>query len=136
PNKDPSKQTERDRKLERVIDNVIKALQSRGYVSRLASDKSYHPILWKNIEIYLLGCSKGVAIVESKYRNEINPNIAMEWGWMRASSKDVLYLLESESENLRADFSAFISEPFSWDFPEKDIEVAINKWLGAQIKST
>jgi nucleoside 2-deoxyribosyltransferase len=134
PNKDPSKQTENDRKLQRVIDNVINVLQSRGYTGRLASDRPYHPILWKNIEIYLLGCSKGVAIVENKYTNELNPNIAMEWGWMRASSKDVLYLLERESENLRADFSAFISESFSWDFPEKDIELAINKWLGPQTK--
>jgi hypothetical protein len=131
PNIDPATQTDKDRKLKRVIDNVIKAIEAKGYIARLASDRPYHSILWKDIEIYLLGCSKSIAIVESKYTDEINPDIAMKWGWMRASSKDVLYLLERESENLRADFTGFISERFSWEFPEQDIEAAISKWVGA-----
>lgn len=80
PNTDANFQTGNDKKLERVISNVRKAIEENDYVGRLASDRKFHPILWKNIEVYLLGCSKGVAIVENKYAEEVNPNIAMEWG--------------------------------------------------------
>jgi hypothetical protein len=131
PNLDPKTQTDDDRKLERVIDVVKKAINANGYVSRIADDRPFHNILWKNVEIYLLGCSKGVAIVENKYGADVNPNVAMEWGWMRASSKDVLYLLERDFKNNRADFTPFLSKGFEWDYPEKDIEAAINGWFAA-----
>ena len=136
PNIDPAAQTDDDKKLGRVIDEVREALKSTGYVGRLASDRTYHSILWKNIEVYLLGCSKGVAIVENKYGAQVNPNIAMEWGWMRASSKDVLYLLERDFQNDQADFTGFISERFSWDFPENDVKAAINRWLAVATDAT
>jgi hypothetical protein len=129
PNLDPRTQTENDRKLERVIDTVKQTLRIHDLTPRLAADKFFHPILWKNIEVYLLGCSRGIAIVENKYDGEVNPNVAMEWGWMRAAGRDVLYLLDSEFKNERADFTGFLSERFSWDFPEKDIQAAVAKWL-------
>jgi hypothetical protein len=64
-----------------VIQAVCDAVAGRGYVARLASDTPYHNILWDNVELYLLGCKRGVAIVEDKYLPELNPNVAMEWGW-------------------------------------------------------
>jgi hypothetical protein len=129
PNADLRQQTDEDRKLQRIIALVQSAIEKRGFVGRLASDKRYQDTLWRNIEVYLLGCSKGVAIVENKYGPDVNPNVAMEWGWMRSAKKDVLYLLEKEFRNERADFTGFLSEAFSWDFPEENIEAAIGRWL-------
>jgi hypothetical protein len=83
PNDDLTKQTDDDRKLRRVINVIRDSIAGKGCVARLASDKPYHHTLWNNIEIYLLGCFKGVAIVENKYGQNVNPNVAMEWGWMR-----------------------------------------------------
>jgi hypothetical protein len=129
PNKDLRQQTDDDRKLERVIAVVRRAVEEKGFVARLADDKFFHNTLWNNVEIYMLGCAKGIAIAENKYGANVNPNVAMEWGWMRSARKDVLYLLERDFKNERADFTGLLSEPFSWDFPEKDIETAIDRWL-------
>jgi hypothetical protein len=131
PNDDPRQQTDDDKKLERVINVIRKSIAEKGFVARLASDRRYHNTLWNNIEIYLLGCCKGVAIVENKYGSNVNPNVAMEWGWMRSAKKDVLYLLERDFKNERADFTGLLSEPFSWDFPEQNIEAAIDRWLSS-----
>jgi hypothetical protein len=53
----------------------------------------------------------------------------MSLGWMRSARKDVLYLLERDFKNERADFAGLLSAPFSWDFPEEDIKDAIDRWL-------
>jgi hypothetical protein len=129
PEPDVRRQTDDDRKLERVINKVREAVSLKGYTARLAIDKSFDPVLWKNIEIYLIGCSKGIAIVEDKFGESINPNVAMEWGWMRSSRKNVLYLLEKKFENRKADFEGFLYADFSWDFPEEDVAAAVAKWL-------
>jgi hypothetical protein len=130
PEENRGKETSNNKNLARVIRLVKEGLAGRGFTARLASDKPYHLMLWKNIEVYLLGCARGIAIVENKYRDQVNPNVAMEWGWMRAAKKDVLYLLEEDFENTSADFSGFLSARFSWSHPEEGIEKALDQWLG------
>ena len=78
----------------------------------------------------LFGCRRGIAIVESKYRQELNPNVTMEWGWMRGMGKDVLYLVEGTFDLARADISGLLQDRFLWEAPEADISKAINQWLG------
>jgi hypothetical protein len=121
--------SEIDAGLQRVINAVIKSLSDCGFYPRMASDYAYHPLIWDNIELYLLGCCKGVAIIEDRYKPEFNPNVAMEWGWMRGMGKDVLFLVEEEFKHFRADLSGLIEYRFSWDEPEGDIKQAIEKWL-------
>jgi hypothetical protein len=43
--------------------------------------------------------------------------------------RDVLYLVEREFENARADTGGYISKGFSWDDPEADIEREVAAWL-------
>ena len=103
-----------DEELKRVITAVQKAVRDCGYTPRIAfSDKKYQPGLWDNVEVYLFGCQKGIAIVESKYKHELNPNVTMEWGWMRGMGKDVLYLVEDSFDLARADLSGLINESLS-----------------------
>src|SRR5262249_54860617 len=78
-----------DTQLATVIETVSKAVTNAGYSPHLASDKPYHPELFRNIEVYMMGCSKAIAIVESKHTNELNPNVMMEWGWFRSSDRKV-----------------------------------------------
>ena len=84
----------KDAELQRVLDAAADALADAGYKPRIAQGMNYHESLWDNVELHLLGCSRGVAIVEDQYRAELNPNVAMEWGWMRGMGKPVLYLVE------------------------------------------
>ena len=92
-----------DAQLQRVIDAVRDAVTKSGFSPRLASENKYHPNLWENVEIYLLSCARGIAIVDERYKKDLNPNVAMEWGWMRAMGKPILYLVEKEAEIIPAD---------------------------------
>jgi hypothetical protein len=126
---DPKKPAPVDVQLGTVIQTVRDSVQSCGYVARIASDNHYHPILWDNVELYLLGCRRGIAIVEDKYLPELNPNVAMEWGWMRGMGRDVLYLVEKDFKRERADWGGLIESPFDWANPEPDIKAGIEGWL-------
>lgn len=66
--------------------------------------------------------------MEDKYRPELNPNVAMEWGWMRAMGKKILFLLEEEFNHGRADLVGLRSYRFNWNNPEVGIQAAIDSW--------
>jgi hypothetical protein len=121
--------TKDDHELRTVIEAVTASVSKCGYSARIASDKGYHASLWDNVELHLLGCSRGIAIVEDKYTKELNPNVAMEWGWMRGLGKDVLYLVEEEFAHERADWSGLLHDSFPWGDPLSAIDEAIAKWL-------
>lgn len=126
---DPKKAAVVDQQLADVIQAVRDAVQDRGFVARVASDNQYHGILWDNVELYLLGCCRGIAIVEDKYLPELNPNVAMEWGWMRGMGRDVLYLVEKDFKKQRADWNGLIERSFDWANPAPDIKAAVTDWL-------
>jgi hypothetical protein len=126
----PEGGTPLDAELKRVITAVQEAVRDCGFTPRIASEKKYHAGLWDNVEVYLFGCQRGIAIVESKYKHELNPNVTMEWGWMRGMGKEVLYLVENSFDLARADLSGLIQDPFSWDNPEPAIRASVHNWLG------
>jgi len=125
----PENKTPLDGELARVIKAVRDSVEALGYKSFVASDKTYNPMLWKNVEFYMLACSRGIAIVESRHTPELNPNVTMEWGWMKGMDRQVLYLVEESFDKRRADLSGLIEAPFDWEKPEADIESAIKKFL-------
>ena len=130
---DPKSTAPLDTELGAVIRAVCDAVSRCRFVPRLAWEKDYHPGLWDNVELYLLGCHRGIAIVEDRYKPELNPNVAMEWGWMRGLGRSVLYLVEETFGQKRADWSGLIEHSFAWDNPAKDVPDAVHKWLGCGI---
>ena len=114
-----------DLELQKVIDLVRQEVTACGFTSHLASDKPYHRELFKNIELYMLGCMKGIAIVESKHSPELNPNVTMEWGWLRSTDREVLFLIEKDFDRRRADIGGLIEDNFDWTDPEPGIKAAI-----------
>ena len=124
------KDIEGDQALKRVVRATENALEKNGMCARIArSGSQYLASLWENVELHLLGCSMGIAIVEDKSVAELNPNVAMEWGFMRAFGKPVLYLEEEEFSHQRVDWQGLIKRSFSWTNPEKTIEDAVTEWL-------
>jgi hypothetical protein len=126
---DPHAGAVADQQLDALIQTVCRELKQRGYLPRIANDHAYHAQLWDNVELYLLGCSRGIAIVEDKYLPELNPNVAMEWGWMRGMGRNVLYLIEKDFKKRRADWNGLIEYPFDWADPEPGVRHAIGAWL-------
>jgi hypothetical protein len=115
--------------LTNVINNVKDAIEACGYVPRIAQGHGYHRWLFDNVELFLLGCARGIAIVESRYLPELNPNVALEWGWMVGMGRQVLFLRESSFRHDRADWAGLLNNSFEWDNPQPGISNAINQFL-------
>lgn len=131
---DPQSQDARDVRLREVIAAVQDAVTRCQHNPRIASANNYHNSLWDNVELHLLGCSRGVAIVEDKHSPELNPNVAMEWGWMVGMGRRVLYLVEKDFQHARADWGGLINEQFDWDGDLKEIAQAVHKFLGCALQ--
>jgi len=116
--------------LQNVIDLVTKGIENRGCKPRIASANVLHPWLWGNVELCLVGCQRGVAIIEDKYLPELNPNVAMEWGWMKGMGRDVLFLREESFQHERADWKGLVDFTFAWANPAPGVNAALDKFLG------
>jgi len=114
--------------LKAVIAAVKDAITEAKMVPRIA-EYAYHDWLWDNVELYLMGCARGVAIVEDHYRSELNPNVALEWGWMKGMGKKVFFLMEEKFAHGRADWQGLVSKTFSWGSPDNGVKQAILTWL-------
>jgi hypothetical protein len=126
--------TERDAALKTIIKTVKTAVSKCGFHAALAADTVLHPNLWENVECHMLACSHGIAIVDSKFRPDLNPNVAMEWGWMRAMGKPVLYLVEKDAR-AAADVAGLIKAPFDWLDPEATVPLAVSDYLKRRLPS-
>jgi hypothetical protein len=115
--------------LHNIIEAVKAEVQGRGYIPRIAQGPAYHRWLFDNVELFLLGCARGVAIVEDKYLPELNPNVAMEWGWMTGMGRQVLFLREEKFEHVRADWSGLLNAPFDWKDPGPGIAAGLGDFL-------
>jgi hypothetical protein len=112
------------------IDNTIRtALKSVGLVGHRADDRVYPDDrnLWDNVCTYMVGCKYGIAVLEDVLRAEFNPNVALEYGFMRALEKPTLLLKEQRMEP-RADILGTLWEGFDVFEIEKDITDSIHRW--------
>jgi len=117
------------RQLGTVIETVKAGVKERGYVPRIGTEPKRHDWIWDNVELYLLGCARGIALVEDKFKKELNPNVAMEWGWMRAMNRPVLALKAKGFKYQRADWAGLIEDEFDWEDPEPAITKALEGFL-------
>jgi hypothetical protein len=112
------------------IDKTIRAaVTSVGLISHRADDRVY-PIdrnLWDNVCTYMVGCKFGIAVLEDILQDEFNPNVALEYGFMRALGKPTL-LLKEQRMRPRADILGTLWEPFDILEIEKGITDAIRRW--------
>lgn len=104
-----------------------------GLVARRADDKTYRNELWDNLSVYMLGCKFGVALLEDRVKDEFNPNVALEYGFMRALGRDVVLLRDEGFSNTRADVIGTIAKPFTISdddiVDETSVRDAIATWM-------
>ncbi len=96
-----------------------------------ADDKMYMSDrnLWNNVCVYMNCCKYGIAILEDRIVDEFNPNVAIEYGYMRALNKPVLLLVDSGFRNLRADIIGTLREQFDITDINGTIANPIITWL-------
>jgi hypothetical protein len=120
-----------DRYLDALDEVLRRTLRERGFNPLRADDKTYTPdrSLWGNVCTYMLGCSTGIAILEDRGADEFNPNVALEYGFMRALNKPTLLLVDRGFTNLRADVIGTLREEFDLFDLEETIPPAIARWV-------
>lgn len=85
--------------------------------------------LWDNVCVYMSCCSMGIAILEDRAADEFNPNVALEYGFIRALNKPTLLLADKGFRNLRADIVGTLREEFDLFDIEDSVPSAIQRWL-------
>jgi hypothetical protein len=116
--------------LEGIDATIRETLATRGLVGHRADDRIYPTDrnLWDNVCTYMLGCRYGVAVLEDILEQEFNPNVALEYGFMRALAKPTLLLKESRLKP-RADILGTLWEEFDILDAQSTIRSALLRWI-------
>lgn len=75
-----------------IVKGIEAALVPHGICAVRADSKEYHPDLYYNILTYIYGCGFGIAVFERIEREDFNPNVSLEVGYLLALSKEVCLL--------------------------------------------
>jgi hypothetical protein len=79
------------------------------------------------------GCHFGLAVLEDRGANEMNPNVALEYGFMKALNKEVGLLREENFKHDRADLIGKLVNPFRIQeglvLDEDSLKRAIQDWM-------
>jgi nucleoside 2-deoxyribosyltransferase len=121
---------ETDRDLTSTLEYLKTLLENKGLRALRADSKTYprDRILWNNLCTYMLGCSKGIAILEDKVKRDFNPNVGIEYGFMRALNKPVLVLADKDFQRISADLSGIIRQRFDLRNP-MTLKKPVEEWL-------
>lgn len=124
-------------KLEKLEKELRIVLITNNMNALRADDKVYpnDRDLWNNVCVYMLCCKYGIAILENYSKQEYNPNIAIEYGFMRALNKNVLLLADSKFPKYPADIVGKLREPFDIDDIKNSIQEPVTKWINSLERS-
>jgi hypothetical protein len=120
-----------DRLLKQLDVELRRTLCRHGLTALRADDRMYpnDRQLWKNVCVYMLSCRYGIAVLEDRIRDEFNPNVALEYGFMRALDKPTLLLKDVGFHNLRADILGTLHEPFDITDIAGSLTRPIENWI-------
>ncbi len=116
--------------------DVISAQAARhGLEARRADQRSYHDQLWENICVYIIGSKYGIAVLEDEVASELNPNVALEYGFMKALDHPVALLRSSTFKHSRADLSGKLAKTFDivgGELRAPSLRAAVTDWFKEQ----
>ncbi len=107
------------------------ALAEHGLRALRVDQKGYvdDDDLWDNIAVYMMGCKYGIAVFEDFDDRDFNPNVAIEYGFMRALNKRVLTLKEQRMPAVPSDATGNRYRPFDMMNLEPTIRAQVTSWL-------
>ncbi len=120
-----------NRLLEELDRELRRVLKQYDLNPLRADDKMYlrDRNIWNNVCVYMCCCKYGIAILEDRLSDEFNPNVAIEYGFMRALNKPTLLLADIGFRNLRADVVGTLREQFDITDIGRSIEQPIKTWI-------
>jgi hypothetical protein len=112
---------------------VLDTLETRGLKARRADRATYYDQLWENVCVHMLGSRYGVAILEDHVASELNPNVMLEYGFMKAVNRTVGLFRAEDFTHDRADLTGKLSNSFSIDASDRlngrSLKSALDGWL-------
>jgi hypothetical protein len=112
---------------------VSETLEQRGLKARRADRVHYHDDLWTNICVHMFGSKYGLAILEDRAARELNPNVTLEYGFMKAINRTVGLFRAQNFAHDRADLTGKLSKSFTIDAKDRlrkaSLQQAIDDWL-------
>ncbi|MBW1939505.1 MAG: hypothetical protein JRI67_12240 [Deltaproteobacteria bacterium] len=119
-----------DTDLHKACLNVVRDVCSgHNIVALRADDKHYADDLLPNVRTYMHGCGFGIAIFERLIKDDFNPNVSLEVGYMMALGKPVLLLKDQTLGTLQTDLIGRLYSVFDTQNPETTIPSVVEKWF-------
>ena len=120
-----------NRLLKQLDTELRSVFKDNGYEALRADDKMYlrDRNLWNNVCVYMICCQQGVAILEDRIEDEFNPNVALEYGFMRGQNKPTLLLKDIGFRRLRADVMGTLWEEFDITDIAATVRQPLEKWI-------
>lgn len=103
--------------------------RKHGVTVLRADDKEYHDDLFWNVATYMHGCSFGIAVFERLVREDFNPNVSLEVGYMLALGKQVCLLKDTTLDALNADLVGRLYRSFDTQDAKNSIPRELEKWM-------
>lgn len=100
-----------------------------GITALRADHRAYSEDLLPNIRTYMHGCGFGIAIFERIQRDDFNPNVSLEVGYMMALGKPVCLLKDRTLDALHTDLVGRLYESFDPQNAAGSIPAVLERWL-------
>lgn len=109
--------------------SIKDTLASRGLKALRADDRNYTGDVWTNIELYMMGSRRGIAIFEDIEDRNFNPNVSLELGYMLGRQKQCMILKEKRLPNVPSDVVHRLYS--SWDAfnTHATVSSAVARWV-------
>jgi hypothetical protein len=112
-----------------IVNGIKAALSPHGISAVRADEREYHSDLYYNIMTYLYGCGFGIAVFERIEREDFNPNVSLEVGYLLAMNKPVCLLKDRTLATLHTDLVGKLYRTFDPQEPVETIEPEVSKWM-------
>lgn len=114
---------------DKIVQGIRNALTPHGISAVRADDKDYHSDLYPNVLTYIYGCGFGIAVFERIEREDFNPNVSLEVGYIIALSKHVCLLKDRTLTALHTDLVGKLYKTFDPQDPIASIPPVLTKWM-------
>ena len=113
----------------RIVSVIKETLKIHNIIGLRADDKQYSDDLFSNVRTYMHCCDFGIAIFERLTKEDFNPNVSLEVGYMMGLGKPVCLLKDRTLNNLHTDLTGKLYKAFDTHDVENTLPEQLEKWL-------
>lgn len=112
-----------------IVKTIKEVLLKHNIVGLRADDKEYSDDLLQNISTYMHCTDFGIAVFERIYKDDFNPNVSFEVGFMLGLKKHVCLLKDQTLSELHTDLVGKLYKQFDIQDIQNTLPDKLEKWL-------